>query len=72
MFVKFGDLNFDLYLLHLTNTYTYGVTIAPRMHDTNIKVFFFFLRVILPKKKNSINTRGGTTLRLGWSRTTLT
>ena len=50
MFVKFGDLNFDFYLLHLTNTYTCGVTIAPRVHDTNIKVFFF-LRVILPKKK---------------------
>ena len=42
MFVKFGDLNFDLYLLHLTNTYTCGVTITPRVHDTNIKVFFFF------------------------------
>ena len=30
MFVKFGNLNFDLYLLHLTNIYTCGVTIAPR------------------------------------------
>ena len=63
MFVKFGDLNFDLYPIHLTNTYTCGVTIAPRMRDSNIKVFF--IRVILPPKINSINTRGGTTLMLG-------
>ena len=51
MFVKFGDLNFDLYLLHLTNTYTCGVIIAPRVHDTNIKVFFFFKSYFTQKKK---------------------
>jgi len=29
-----GDLNFEPYLSHLTNTYTCGVTIAPRMRGS--------------------------------------
>ena len=33
------DLNPSLYPLHLTSTYIYGVTIAPRVHGSGIVYF---------------------------------
>ena len=39
--LSFGDLNLVPYSPHLTNTYNYGVTTTPMMHD-NYK--FKFLR----------------------------
>ena len=41
MYVKLppGDLNLGPYPPHPTNTYTYGVTTAPRMRGGKCKIF---------------------------------
>ena len=49
-----GDLNLDLYPLHLTNTYIYGVTIAPRVYDGRDKCFLNLIDISLNIKIISV------------------
>ena len=45
------DLNPNPYPLHPTSTYTCGVTIAPRMSNSNTSLFLKKLKVRLFEKK---------------------